>query len=286
MKTIFTVALACMACTANGQLNFTSGSAAPTAGVSPAGSCMGCGTAGSDSSGSYNLGLERKARAWSEIADPVNGCGPVPEALGLSQIDGSTNSYSMETQTTVLYPQCFGESSATANAVATFTVGCRGRLRLIVTAFSDNNDIPASMNCTRCQKSGSVSYTISINGSVVSSSSTEGSGILFFDEDVNATDVVEISHSCSQTYNFNGPQPGQACGACDDTATGASCDIDIDFTQACLADINGDGILGPGDFNAWVDAFNNGDPIADQNCDGVVAPNDFNAWLMNFNTGC
>ncbi|MEL6499159.1 MAG: TIGR03790 family protein [Planctomycetota bacterium] len=54
----------------------------------------------------------------------------------------------------------------------------------------------------------------------------------------------------------------------------------------CLADVNGDGVATPGDFNAWVLAFNSGAPAADQNGDGVVSPGDFNAWILNYNAGC
>ncbi|MEL7483757.1 MAG: GC-type dockerin domain-anchored protein [Planctomycetota bacterium] len=54
----------------------------------------------------------------------------------------------------------------------------------------------------------------------------------------------------------------------------------------CVADVNGDGELNPADFNAWVIAFNTGDPAADQNGDGLVSPADFNAWVANFNAGC
>ena len=54
----------------------------------------------------------------------------------------------------------------------------------------------------------------------------------------------------------------------------------------CLADVNGDGVASPGDFNAWVLAFNSGNPAADQNGDGVLSPGDFNAWVLNYNAGC
>ncbi|MEL6498313.1 MAG: GC-type dockerin domain-anchored protein [Planctomycetota bacterium] len=55
---------------------------------------------------------------------------------------------------------------------------------------------------------------------------------------------------------------------------------------ACVADTNGDGALSPGDFNAWVLAFNTGAPSCDQNGDGQCNPGDFNAWILNFNQGC
>ena len=54
----------------------------------------------------------------------------------------------------------------------------------------------------------------------------------------------------------------------------------------CLPDVNGDGNLTPGDFNAWILAFNNQDPGCDQNGDAQCTPGDFNAWILNFNNGC
>ncbi|MEO1534217.1 MAG: GC-type dockerin domain-anchored protein, partial [Planctomycetota bacterium] len=54
----------------------------------------------------------------------------------------------------------------------------------------------------------------------------------------------------------------------------------------CPADTNGDGVLNPADFNAWVIAFNNQSPACDQNGDGLCNPADFNAWVINFNNGC
>ncbi|MEO1534096.1 MAG: GC-type dockerin domain-anchored protein [Planctomycetota bacterium] len=54
----------------------------------------------------------------------------------------------------------------------------------------------------------------------------------------------------------------------------------------CVADINGDGALSPGDFNTWVIAFNNQSAGCDQNGDGLCTPGDFNAWVINYNAGC
>jgi hypothetical protein len=55
---------------------------------------------------------------------------------------------------------------------------------------------------------------------------------------------------------------------------------------SCVADTNGDGMLTPADFNAWIIAFNNQAPQCDQNGDGLCTPADFNAWILNFNAGC
>jgi len=56
--------------------------------------------------------------------------------------------------------------------------------------------------------------------------------------------------------------------------------------QACLADVNGDGMVTPTDFTAWINAFNNNLPECDQNGDGACTPTDFTAWIANFNAGC
>ncbi|MEL6796650.1 MAG: hypothetical protein AAFO89_07475, partial [Planctomycetota bacterium] len=51
------------------------------------------------------------------------------------------------------------------------------------------------------------------------------------------------------------------------------------------ADSNGNGVVDPGDFNAWVIQFNTQGPGCDQNGDGQCTPADFNAWVLNFNSG-
>ncbi len=56
--------------------------------------------------------------------------------------------------------------------------------------------------------------------------------------------------------------------------------------EPCLPDVNGDGMLTPADFTAWINAFNNADPGCDQNQDGMCTPSDFTAWIANFNAGC
>ncbi|MCB9835964.1 MAG: hypothetical protein H6808_04490 [Phycisphaera sp.] len=57
-------------------------------------------------------------------------------------------------------------------------------------------------------------------------------------------------------------------------------------TNECLADTNGDGVVSPADFSAWVAAFNAQAPECDQNGDSVCSPADFSAWVSNFNAGC
>ncbi|MEO1717272.1 MAG: GC-type dockerin domain-anchored protein [Planctomycetota bacterium] len=95
-------------------------------------------------------------------------------------------------------------------------------------------------------------------------------------DDIRSRDLEGNSRSRSDTgvpSRFVGPHP-----------------IDIGAYEfqgsSCLPDMNGDGRLSPGDFNAWILAYNMGDRFADQNNDGVLTPGDFNAWTMNFNAGC
>ena len=56
--------------------------------------------------------------------------------------------------------------------------------------------------------------------------------------------------------------------------------------ETCLPDVNGDGMVTPTDFTAWINAFNNNLPACDQNNDGACTPTDFTAWIANFNAGC
>ena len=57
-------------------------------------------------------------------------------------------------------------------------------------------------------------------------------------------------------------------------------------TPTCIADTNGDGMLSPADFSAWVAAFNAMASACDQNGDGSCSPADFSAWVANYNAGC
>lgn len=62
--------------------------------------------------------------------------------------------------------------------------------------------------------------------------------------------------------------------------------VEFSVEPGCAADTNGDGLVSPADFNAWVLAFNTQSPACDQNADGLCTPADFNAWILNFNAGC
>ena len=51
------------------------------------------------------------------------------------------------------------------------------------------------------------------------------------------------------------------------------------------ADQNGDGMVTPADFTAWIANFNAGSLNADVNRDGNVSPADFTAWIAAYNAG-
>lgn len=56
--------------------------------------------------------------------------------------------------------------------------------------------------------------------------------------------------------------------------------------QGCPADVNGDQLVDPADFTAWLAAFNANSLECDQNADGLCTPADFTAWISNYNAGC
>ena len=97
-----------------------------------------------------------------------------------------------------------------------------------------------------------------------------------------------VSGATSPTLNIS-PTSASDAGSYFCRVTGA-CGMDdsgtIVVNARCIADVNGNGVADPGDYTAWINAFNNNDSAADQNCDGAVTPTDFTAWIANYNAGC
>ncbi|PHQ81949.1 MAG: hypothetical protein COB69_03180 [Phycisphaera sp.] len=105
-------------------------------------------------------------------------------------------------------------------------------------------------------------------------------GLLLFEESatLNLTSVTQAD--AGDYYCF-------VSGACDPAGLdSATATLTVNTMQDCLADVNGDGMVTPTDFTAWVNAFNNNLPECDQNGDGACTPTDFTAWVANFNAGC
>ncbi len=104
------------------------------------------------------------------------------------------------------------------------------------------------------------------------------------------TDTIDVGAEFGNTSQFrmrvvaadNDPGDVLECGL--DAIVFES--FECEQSNDCLADANGDGILSPADFSAWVAAFNAMSPVCDQNNDGACSPADFSAWVANYNAGC
>ena len=109
---------------------------------------------------------------------------------------------------------------------------------------------------------------------------------------VELTKIVPSDTSANATFGWSCALEGTTAiiGASQSSAInqsqGQAYIVDIDLAPPCLADTNGDGIVSPADFSAWVAAFNAQAPECDQNGDGLCTPADFSAWVANYNNGC
>ena len=98
-----------------------------------------------------------------------------------------------------------------------------------------------------------------------------------------ASDQFGLSVSVSGETAVIGARGGDGNDA---LSSGSAYIFDLNCMDVCLPDTNGDGVLTPTDFTAWINAFNNQLPECDQNGDGSCTPTDFTAWIANFNAGC
>lgn len=146
-------------------------------------------------------------------------------------------------------------------------------------------------------------WTVSLeNGLALITSRTDddvepgaGSAYLFDMSDpaspVELTKIVPTDSDANDVFGWSAAFDGETMligAAQDDEAgdtAGAAYVVSVP-SEACPADTNGDGLVSPADFNAWILAFNGQLPACDQNGDGLCAPADFNAWILNYNAGC
>jgi hypothetical protein len=102
--------------------------------------------------------------------------------------------------------------------------------------------------------------------------------------------ITDTENCLQLTEDDCGLIPGtvwQGAGSiCDSNGDGLPDGGCIAPNEPCVADTNGDGLLSPADFNAWILAFNNQTPPCDQNGDQACTPADFNGWILNYNNGC
>ncbi len=122
---------------------------------------------------------------------------------------------------------------------------------------------------------GATIGTVAIDLSTLGSAQVEATGAVFIVGDqVSVTLTVPLA-ATSQV------QPGVTTNI-----TGSATVVAAGVIDVCLGDTNGDGIINPADFTAWIIAYNNQSPVCDQNADGLCTPADFSAWIIRFNAGC
>ncbi|MEL6796503.1 MAG: GC-type dockerin domain-anchored protein [Planctomycetota bacterium] len=108
---------------------------------------------------------------------------------------------------------------------------------------------------------------------------------LFADPDWAIESGFEFNDIGSVYYGLNAnPRPGN--DAIDPVEQISVRFVEFRAIVTCPADVNRDGVATPGDFNAWIVAFNDQSTLCDQNGDGECTAGDFNAWVLNFTTGC
>jgi hypothetical protein len=100
------------------------------------------------------------------------------------------------------------------------------------------------------------------------------------------SDVYQVLDFVTVSGSFSSVVLDAGLAAAGADTTNLLIDGTITIPAECLADVNGDGIVSPTDFSAWINAFNNNAPECDQNGDGSCTPTDFTAWIANYNAGC
>lgn len=124
-----------------------------------------------------------------------------------------------------------------------------------------------------------MTYDSNLDGMFDEATGDEGYNYLFYIAPLPGDDITDC--------NNNGVDDAT------DIANGTSDDLNMDgipdecpgqMNRLC-ADVNNDGSVTPGDFSAWINAFNSQNYRGDQNGDGLVTAADFSAWINNFNQG-
>lgn len=144
--------------------------------------------------------------------------------------------------------------------------------------FNDISGGPAENDAFVVEVSDNDGATYTTVRTITTTASTWRSDVLVAGVDYQPSSTTRVRF----LVNDDDPQGVIEAGLDDIVVSAQTCD-DV---EPCLADTNGDGVLTPADFTAWIDAFNNNLPACDQNGDGSCTPTDFTAWITNFNAGC
>ncbi|MCB9837127.1 MAG: hypothetical protein H6808_10425 [Phycisphaera sp.] len=130
-----------------------------------------------------------------------------------------------------------------------------------------NPDLSTANPITLCTIEVTVSPTATVGETIqLIAANPHPAGGVFLYDDANPLQIVAAPNDAGTSITFN-----------------ASTTM---IANPCLADVNGDGVVSPADFSAWVGAFNTNAPGCDQNGDGACTPADFSAWVSNYNMGC
>ena len=103
------------------------------------------------------------------------------------------------------------------------------------------------------------------------------------DSGANATAVTDTLVIASATLDDSA---FYSCDVFNDCSTVRSDYVPLLYSSCCPADFNADGFLTFEDFDAFVGAFEAGEPAADFDADGFLTFEDFDAFVGAFEAGC
>ncbi len=106
----------------------------------------------------------------------------------------------------------------------------------------------------------------------------------WFTRDLRIADFVPVTDQVRVRFIAEDADSGSVIEAAVDAfkIAGSTCED----PATCAADLTGDGIADVSDVFAFLDAYNNGQPLADFNNDGLIDITDVFAFLTVYNAGC
>jgi len=212
----------------------------------------------------------------------------------------------------VFYSQLDGPNTNSSNWAGIWRGSSYDNLELVIRKGDQMPGLPdgiafSTTNPFKTNSVGNIAFTCNVSGSGVN---TTNNTVTYFTTNndqlipvVRTGDVIDVSRdgmpSDLRTVEFirlyaETPEVGLRSQLNDNGelvyyvrfTDGSQAIFVASVATDCPADTNGDGMVTPADFSAWVAAFNAQAPECDQNGDGACSPADFSAWVANYNTGC
>lgn len=246
------------------------------------------GDAQSPAATGYQAGFGRNARSETVTVSLASGLGPTQGTLTVDTTEitsagpgqGSADPDDMVTFTAFgLEPSLASLDSGSAQSSAVIDLGSIDVGSMASVSVPVFNLAPASLGAALDIDSVLVtggSGDVFITGAPVLGVAPGGQAMLTLTIEPSAQGTIEASATIEVSDE---DIPGETAGELTLTVLARG-------VNPCPADANGDGIVSPADFNAWIDAFNNQRPECDVNGDGLCNPGDFNAWINAYNIGC